>query len=554
MKTIAPKLKFLKYLFWLAPMLLVAGLTAGAVSGIWVGIPLALVIGGIVVFGLWLLWLNQFGGDSSEGFWGQRSTQAGTNALIGTIAMLAILAILNFLAVRYGGRTDLTENQQFTLAPETRQVVQTLKQPIRVVIFEAQQNPQDRELLESYRRQGTQLSYEFVNPTQQPTLAQEFQVKNVGDVFVQAGQRRRFVQTVTGPENPAQERLSEIKLTNAIDTVTSDQQSQVYFLQGHGERPLEEGRGAVSTALKALGDKNFTVKPLNLVDSPDLPTDAQAIAIVGPKKALLEAEARALDAYLKRGGSLLLLLEPGIDAGLNTLLTSWGVTLENQLVLDRSGAKLGLGPADVPVTRYGNHPITKDFTNSTLSFFSFARPVDVKTLPDVSSTPLLYSGDRSWAKTDINSKALEFDPQRDRPGPLVLGVAFSRPISPAALTQPPTPAPSPSAPASPTASPVPPTVLSPGSQAKESRLVVIGNANFATDGLFNQVINGDVFLNSMRWLSQDDGRSLSIRPKEAKNRRINLTSAQANLASWTALAVLPLLGFGTALIVWWRRR
>ena len=580
MKSIVPKLKYLKYLFWLAPMLVVAGLSAAAVSGIWTGIPLAMVIAGVVVFGLWLLFLNRFGEETQAGFWGQRSTQVGTNAMISTIAVLVILGLLNFLAVRYGGRVDLTENQQFTLAPETRQVVQALKQPARILIFDSQQNSQDRELLESYRRQGTQLSYEFVDPTRQPALAQESEVKNVGDVFVETNKRKRFVQTVTGSEKQTQERLSEIKLTNAIDTVTSDRQSQVYFLQGHGERSFEPGRGAVSLALKGLGDKNFTVKPLNLVDSPSLPTDAKAIVIAGPKKPLLEAEVKALDGYLKQGGSLLLLLDPGVDAGVTSLLTSWGVTLENQLVLDRSGAKIGLGPADIPVTRYGNHPITKDFTNSTLSFFSFARPVDVKTLPEVSSTPLLYSGDRSWAKTDTTSKALEFDPKRDRPGPVVLGVAFSRPINPAALTPSPTPIASPtssptpspiasstpiaSPTANPTASPTPSTTpsptpspaasLSPGGPARESRLVVIGNSNFATDGLFEQVINGDVFLNSVRWLNQDDSRSFSIRPKETKNRRLLLTETQANFAGITALAILPLIGFGTAFTVWWRRR
>jgi len=83
---------------------------------------------------------------------------------------------------------------------------------------------------------------------------------------------------------------------------------------------------------------------------------------------------------------------------------------------------------------------------------------------------------------------------------------------------------------------------------------VIGNSTFATDGFFNQVVNGDVFLNSVRWLSQDDQPALSIRPKEAKNRRITLSPPQAAIAGWLALVILPLLGFGTAFFVWWRRR
>jgi ABC-type uncharacterized transport system involved in gliding motility auxiliary subunit len=84
--------------------------------------------------------------------------------------------------------------------------------------------------------------------------------------------------------------------------------------------------------------------------------------------------------------------------------------------------------------------------------------------------------------------------------------------------------------------------------------VVIGNSSFATDGLFDQLLNGDVFLNSVRWLSQQDQQTLSIRPREAKNRRITLTEQQANLAGWLAIGILPLLGFGTAAVVWWQRR
>jgi ABC-type uncharacterized transport system involved in gliding motility auxiliary subunit len=83
---------------------------------------------------------------------------------------------------------------------------------------------------------------------------------------------------------------------------------------------------------------------------------------------------------------------------------------------------------------------------------------------------------------------------------------------------------------------------------------VVGDADFATDGLFEQQLNGDVFLNSAVWLSKQDEQLLSIRPKEAKNRRINLTPQQANILGLTSLLLVPLIGFGTAAILWWQRR
>jgi ABC-type uncharacterized transport system involved in gliding motility auxiliary subunit len=87
-------------------------------------------------------------------------------------------------------------------------------------------------------------------------------------------------------------------------------------------------------------------------------------------------------------------------------------------------------------------------------------------------------------------------------------------------------------------------------------MVVIGNSSFATDSLFQdpRVLNGDIFLNSVQWLASDDQQTLSIRPKEAKNRRINLTPLQAGMIGWMSLVIMPLLGLILAGVTWWRRR
>jgi ABC-type uncharacterized transport system involved in gliding motility auxiliary subunit len=55
-------------------------------------------------------------------------------------------------------------------------------------------------------------------------------------------------------------------------------------------------------------------------------------------------------------------------------------------------------------------------------------------------------------------------------------------------------------------------------------------------------------------LSQQDTQPLSIRPKEAKERRINLSPAQAGLLTISSLIVLPLIGIIGAIILWWQRR
>ncbi|HEY9832633.1 MAG TPA: Gldg family protein [Stenomitos sp.] len=611
MKTIAkkPKKNYFKYLFWLGPILSIMGLSARMVAGQWSPVALGLLIAGLVIIGLWLILLG-----SSPGFWGRRSTQAGTNAIIATLAMIIILGLINFLAVRYGQRIDLTENQLFTLSPLSQRVVKTLDQPVKVWMFSPTPNPSDLELLKNYRRYGSKLEYEFVDPQLKPGLAQKFNVKLPGEVHLEYGQDRKLVQTVNEAE-----RLSEIKLTNSIEQLTSDRIDKVYFLQGHGERPLEEVEGGLSQAISALKDKNFTPLPLNLAERSEVPKDASLVVLAGPKRALFEAEVQALNNYLSTGGSLLLMIDPEINAGLDSLLTAWGVKLERQIVIDASGEGrgVGLGPATPLVTTYGNHPITRDFGNN-YSLYPVARPIEVTPVQGVTETPLLRTNEQSWAESTPETQPLQFDPKSDRPGPLTLAVALSRKaIPPSALPTPapqvtaspgvspsptnspkrqaqasPTPIPqataslgaSPSPTASPkgqaqsSPTPTPQATANPGAspspspsptaqaspslvnekpidkRTSESRLVVIGNSSFSSNGWFEQQLNGDVFLNSVSWLSNRDDQTLSIRPKEQKNRRINLTPMQAGVLGWTGLLIMPLLGLMIAGVMWWRRR
>ncbi len=573
---------YLTYLFWLGPIFSIMGLTAWVVGGEWSPVALGLLIAGTALIGLWLIFL----GSLIPGFWGRRSTQAGTNALIATLAMVVILGLINFLGVRYAQRIDLTENQLFTLSPLSQMVVKKLQQPVKVWIFSPQPNPGDLELLKNYRRYGANFQYEFVNPQLRPGLAQKFTVKSPGEVYLESGTRRKLLQTVSDAE-----RLSEVKVTNGLEQLSSDRIDKVYFLQGHGERPLEEVEGGLSQAVSALKDKNFTALPLNLAERTEIPQDASLIVVAGPERPLFEGEVQSLRNYLANSGSLLVMLDPDSKSGLDSLLADWGVKLDPGIVIDASGQGrvVGLSPATSLVSNYGDHPITKNFGNN-YSLYPVARPVEVAPIQGVTKIPLLRTNDQSWAESTPEKQPLEYDPKVDRPGPLTLGVALTRkpqplsasPTPPAQATASPgaSPSPSPAAKGQPTASPTPPAqaTASPGASPSpspsptestrpasangpktekknaESRLIVIGNSSFTTNGWFDQQLNRDVFLNSVSWLSNRDEQTLSIGPREQKNRRINLTGLQGGLLGWTALFIMPLLGLTTAGILWWQRR
>lgn len=434
MKRIAVSEKWLKFLTWPGLASATAGFVAGNLSG-WQLLPTILLVAGVALL---LLGLS-FSGKSAGAFWQQRSTQAGTNAAIATLAVLVILGLVNFVAVQNAARFDLTETQLFTLAPASKTVVQALEAPVQVVVFDAVQNPQDVQLLESYRQASNNFTFEYVDPVANPTRSQAFGATQAGMVFVVVGEERRFLQTIGSTANAANPgaaaTLSERQLTNALDQIVSDRTLAVYFVQGHDEPLIEGPEAQLGQAVAALTGQDYQVQTLNLAAARTVPADADVVVVAGPAQDFFAAEVAALEAYLSAGGGLLLMLDPRSDGGLNALLDDWGVVLDDRLVLDTSGAGqfVGLGPAAPIVSNYGDHPITQDFGDGR-SFFPLARPIESRELPDTTTTPLLLTDPQSRAEAISDTGDLNFDPNAPADGPYVLGVALSRPADPTAMT------------------------------------------------------------------------------------------------------------------------
>ena len=516
-----PVLKLiLKYSFIPGLIIAIAGLFARFLTKTWSPLYVGLLVTGGILLLIWLIYIF----ISAQGFWQRRSTQASTNALIATLSLVAILGLINFLVVRYSTPIDLTENQLFTLSTQSQEIVKRLQKPVKVIIFDSQLDSNDKQLLNNYRRYSEKFEYEFIDPNLKPGIAREFNVKSLGDVYLQSGAKKQLVQGLISFNR--REPLSEIKLTNALEKIQRDRIQTIYFLQGHGEHSLDSAEKGMSEADNSLKEKGYRIEPLNLAQSSAIPEDADVIVIAGPKRQLFPQEVEALKTYAESGGNLFLLLDPETNSGLETLLQDWGVKLDNRIIIDASGSGsvVGLGPTTPIIVNYGDHPIVKDFANG-VSVYPLSRRIEAVNTANIEAFPLLVAGEQMWAESDLNSSEIKFDKEQDIAGPFDLGVALTRKI-----TQKTT-------------------------EAKtQSRMVVIGNSTFATNSWFGQQLNGDVFLNSVQWLASSDAEPLSIRPKEAKNRRLNLNPLQAELLSWMSLVFVPLLGLSLAGITWWRRK
>ncbi|MGD1902039.1 MAG: Gldg family protein [Geitlerinemataceae cyanobacterium] len=427
MKTPLARLKqYWIFLLWIGLFLLVAGAVAGLLTGEWMTTPTLMIIFGTTSLSMWATGQDRV----TKGFWSRRSTEIGTNAIVSTLATLGILAAINVLGARYSVRADLTESQRFTLAPESIAIAETLEAPVKVWVFSLQPNPDDEALLENYRRVSDgQIDFEYVAPQARPGLVQEFGVTADGEVYLEAGEDRQFVQTID------LNGLSEAQLSNRIAQLGAGAASKVYFLQGHGERSIVEAQqDGMTRVVKALEEKNFAIEPLTLTGSEaatEIPGDAAVLAIVSPTSALFENELAAISDYLDGGGRVLLTLDPNTEPELDEFASSWGIELGTGIAIDPERWVQGLGPAAPLAIDYGQHPIAQDF-GQNYSLFPVVKPLriveEITDAEDIVVQPLAFTSDASWEEMDLDEGPDWEQNEEDRPGPLILAAALSKPV------------------------------------------------------------------------------------------------------------------------------
>jgi ABC-type uncharacterized transport system len=165
-----------------------------------------------------------------KAFSARRSTRLGANSILMIFLFVAILMIVNFLAARHSLRWDLSENQNFSLSPQTHRVLRSLPRAVTVTVFTREKDSgyqSYKERLDSYRQASSKISVEFVDPERQPKIAQQYGISRTDTaIFESAGQTVR----VTAP--------SEVELTGALIRVSQDSKKRVLFLEG--QRNLDQ--------------------------------------------------------------------------------------------------------------------------------------------------------------------------------------------------------------------------------------------------------------------------------------------------------------------------
>jgi len=493
---------------------------------------------------LWLAWLWI---DQAPLRRAARSRAVRHNLTAGLLVLLALaLAIgVNVLAHRYDQRWDLTTAGRHTLAPQTVQLLEGLESEVELLAFFPVGGTDERsfmDLLDAYQQHTDKLQAQLFDPQRDPAVSRQYGVTSAyGTVILQSGDDQQRLETS----------FDEQAMSNALLRLASGVEHEICFLTDHGEAdPDDDEPGGASGAVMKLEGQNYRVERTSILQHGGVPAHCELLVVASPQVDPLPEEREAIAAYLVGGGSTLILLEPLSVPSLAQDLGRYGLSLAPDVVLvdDAEMRQLGFDPSHLRIVpdQLDLHPITSKL--DSVLYLQLARSLEkAEEVPvGLNVQVLIRTAADAWGETSLEEGGeLEPTPELDRIGTLGLAAAVEI-IDPTVV---------------PLAghdlvgsdgeeAEAPPATLatSPG-----GKLVVFGDAGFATNEHLLEGLNQDLFLNSVAWLVGEEDQ-ISIRPNEAAAGMLDYTLLQALIMWFVALFGVPGLAIVAALWTWFRRR
>lgn len=443
------------------------------------------------------------------------------------ILFMAAIGLVAWLSTQYVYQADWTYGHRNSLSPASVQLLKALKDPLSFTAF-VSDNPPLRDAIRrfvgKYQEVKHDIKLEFVNPNTNPQETRSQGITAEGEVVIRYQGRTQTVSQV-----------NEVNVTNAIEGIARGADRFIVFLSGDGERdPLGQHNFDLGDFGKQLQDKGFKVESLNLAATPTVPANTAVLVIAGPQTELMPGAVNIINDYVRRGGNLLWLGDPGSLYGLEPLAQTLGISFEKGTIVDPDSQLFGItNPSVILVAKYEpSNAITRDFNTATL--FAGATALKIDATGGWQSEAFLKSLPRSWLATGKLQGKIKFDPKRgDKQGPLTIGVDLTREIK--------------------TATDDDKKNNDTSKNSIEQRVVVTGDGDFLSNSYLNNGGNLVLGLNILNWLSHDDS-FININTELAPDRTLILSRVQQAVISLGFLFMLPLLLIASGLLIWARRR
>lgn len=478
-------------------------------------LPVGLLIAGGLSAAMTLAWLVA---DRTRlrAVLGARSTQQ-SGLSMGLVVLITAFAFgANIVATKHDTRWDLTSAERYSISPQTVAVLQALEEPVEIRAYfggESVEKSAFLDLIAGYQGHTPRLTLRVIDPVLDPTLADRDQVDSpMGTVIFESGERTQRLEA----------KMDEEAVTNALIRLTSAREHIICITEGHGELSVDDDMNpaAISAVASKLERQNYTFKPINLLRLGAVPEECDLLFVPDPRVDFMAAERAQLEAFNQRGGSMLLLLEPGHSPGLAVHMAQYGLDVGENIVLEANPnyQVMGGDASNLVIgqNQMTDHPITEPIIGMVL--LRVARTVQALQPPleDFDVGELLLTSDYAWAETTLDGLTLpQPDEGEDPMGRLGLAAV---------------------------------------SEGKSGgKVVVFGDSDFASNELLDQASNFDLLPNTIAWLVGEEDQ-VSIRPNAAAKGTFTMTTIQGLLVWLVSVLLLPALAMGGAVWTWLARR
>ena len=483
------------------------------------------------------------------------------NLVLQAILFLTLFGGLNYLALHYHGRFDLSQHRRYSLSPETVSYLGGLKRPVRIVVTltptsdnsEAVQAYHDvQNLLREYlyaaaANQDTRASrngriqVDYLDVYQNRRAAEECGADQPDVILFICGDNRRTVRLNELYEYKDGRRVSfkgEQTVTAALLDVSNPEKKKIYLLAGHAEmRPddVSPARG-LSVLRDELRVRNFDLESLDLSVAKRVPEGADLVLICSPQGRFQPFEEELLRQYLttRAGrimGRIIITLDPLRECGLDSLFSDWGIRVDDDVILDTNTEFLTDNGDLMIRSRDGSHPVTKSLVDFNLPL-RISLPRSVRPDPDrppdraLKVSVLASSSPSSWGEFGYRMPGTSvFTAGSDLRGPLGVVVASER-VSPGSLP-----------------------LSVPG-----GRLIVIGSGDIFSNRRLADSGCQALLLNAVNW-AVDSDTQLIFPPRPIERFQLSLSQEQLAKLRLGLLFGLPgAVGLLGLLVYWTRRR
>ena len=401
--------------------------------------------------------------------------------------------------------------------------------------------------------------------------------EEIGGIFESVGyQYTRYETLLQNQLSTGGKYQGEGRITRKIIDLEGREEYELCVTSGHGEKSFEKEYRLFKELLDL---EAYKVKGVDLFEEV---VGCDVLMVAGVLRDFISEEMKNLEEYMEGGGRGLFLLDADFESeragrkgmkleSIGNFLKGYGIRLGDGFIYDPKNIRqvqfltgLGLFARNLHRGEYEDHEIVEKSKEEGLSiYFDGLRGLYFEPMEEVEVEAFLRTSELGWEekKGRNDNQKNEFG-KEDIRGPINFGLTVIKKEKKEEGTG----------------------VLDGGSEDKKeiegdemrgdemredemrgdeieedewvekSRLLLIGDSDFINDEYASQFGSGqDLLMNSLNWLT-DREEEISIRPKERRNRVLDLTQESMNIIFYLCVIVLPFSVVGLGARVYVKRR